>query len=333
MLAGSIEIEISGKYEKFKQDLEEAAHKATPLGEKSGKNFGDGFTTASTKATNRYIEQLKNKLIAATSAMAITHGLAAALEKGAEGANVTESLTAGIKSLPLIGSVYSIFESIGKIITGQTAKEAEIMATQVATKARAARLKADAERRAETANALAGRKNDLTELEGKRRIEMAIRAEDARLVVAKKAELELYQIKRAAEKDLQSAKSEDERDTIKKRRSLEVQMLRENVAFEFQEIEKNEREAAQKKLADDAERSNAAVERIKSEEKAKSDAIEERRERVRTAVGTGQTAFGQFRFSEYTPTEKKAADWMMVEELKRIRSASESALQVAGGFN
>ena len=332
MIAGKIEVEISGVYAKLETDLKAAAATAKPAGQMAGQNFAQGFEKSSDAVMNRHIAAIKAKLIAATGALAITNSLSASLQAGAEGADIGTALAAGVKSLPLVGSIYTIFESIGAIMTDRVGKQAKIMAEEVATKAREEAFKEKNRLKNESDNALAGRKNDNTELRGQRNIQLATQEGDLRKIAAKKAELEIYQSTRKTNADLQTAKSGAEKDEIRKRQAMEFEMIRSKIAFEYKEIEERERKLAQEKLAADTERYNEETKKIMDIEREKTLALDEQRKSVMTAVGSTNTSFGTFKFAEYSPTEKKDIDRQIVSELKAIKEASQR-MMTAGGFN
>lgn len=345
MKAGEIEITVAANYAELDSQMKQVVATATAGGGDAGDGFGDKFQASLKRHLETSANQMRMQLIKAAGAIAIGNALKAGLQAGAEGADFTESLTRAVKSVPLVSTVYDIFEAVGQIITGEARKNAEILETE----AEAAAIRARTKFKMLQQEQVAGREEDIARLTIQGAVEQAQREANARKVAQAKTRLELHDLEMRKQKDLANAKSEQEKELIRERTVLEFGMIEKRLAEEYRQIDAAEAEKqakakeaadkaaaeAEQEISDLVEFMNSsaelsAAELAKESEKqleelnGQMEDLEAQRMAAASATGTAQTSFGAFRFQSYTDDEKKAVDANILAEIVQInRKASD----------
>lgn len=322
--AGDIELRITASYAVLEEKLKESTRVATASGREAGISYAHEFESQATGWLDRASAQIKNKLRAATSPLALINTLSTALESAAEGADIGTILANSIKSVPVAGAIYGIGEALGAIITGAAQKAQETLAAEAETKrleerTRILKASADSERKIVEETGAVRRKME---------IEAARSAGDEILALRRTQEDELVRLREQTarqieeiEKKGRSAVFEDEKKAVRdleaeRRREIEQrysnQIERARIAAEREERDRAEREAAAQKRRD------AEIARIRKEGEQEMARLEQQRMGVLSAVGQTSTAFGTFRFSEYTDAEKKEVDRSILQQIIAI---------------
>lgn len=347
MKAGEIEITVAANYAALDAQMKQVVASTTAAGGAAADGFGDKFNANLKRHIETSANQIKMQLVKAAGAIAIANALKTALQTGAEGANFTESITAAIKSVPIVSTVYEIFASIGSLVTGEAKKNAEIMETE----AEAAAIRARIKFREAQAAGVAGAQEDITRLSNQDQIEQAKREGNARKVVQIQARQEIHDLEVRKQRDLLNAKSDQEKQLIRDRTVLEFGMIERRLNDEYKLIEDKEKEQQQKSADAAKKQADAANDELKDmidfmnstaesaagelAKKAQNDlealdkelqTLDEQRIAAAQETGTAQTAFGAFRFKAYTDDEKKQVDANILRQVESInRKASEIA--------
>jgi hypothetical protein len=363
MNGGKIEISIAAVYSQFEADMKKAAAAAVPGGKAVGEAFGDGFSRGSTKYIDRATQDITKKLTAAVGVFSIVNSFSAALEEGAKGASIGESIVAGIKSVPVVGTLVTIGENLGQIIANKVTGQLEanaIVAQQKAlternkliveqeNKAReAAQALADEEQKLEDEARKATERSIQREYDLRRELEIR-QLEEAgkyREALMLRSGLKQAQILRDMDEQIQRARSQEEGESIIRVAQQRIKNLDAETKFDLANKEKADAERISKAAAAEAAARikaeqdviDAAYEKLK-ENDSKVSAIMEERMSLGTATGSVGTSFGTFKFRAYTDTEKKANDKAMVNKLDAIAKSSQATVDElkrggGGGFN
>jgi hypothetical protein len=362
MNGGKIEISIAAVYSQFEADMKKAAAAAVPGGKAVGEAFGDGFSSGSTKYIDRAMQDITKKLTAAVGVFSIVNAFSAALEEGAKGASLGESIVAGIKSVPVVGTLVTMGENLGQIIankvTGQLEADA-IVAQQRALNERNKLIVEQENKAREAAQAYADEEEKLAD-EARKATERSIQKEydlrkeleirqleaagKTREAIIARSALKEAQILRDMNDQISNARSEAEGESITRIAQQRIKNLRAETQIDLADKEKADAERISKAVAAEAEARikaeqeiiDAAYDKLRRNDEQAAGIMDERLG-LGAATGSIGTSFGTFKFGAYTDTEKKANDKAMVSKLDAIAKSSQATVDElkrggGGGF-
>lgn len=359
MNGGKIEISIAAVYGQFEQDMKKAAETASAGGKQAGQKFGEGFSAGSTTYIDRTINDIRGKLTKVVSAFTIVSAFSAALEEGAKGANLADSIAAGLKSLPVVGTFVSIGENLGKIIMQTAAKEAaneELVQTQARLNQvnqdridRQRKAQEDAARRAEAA---AKRQDEINrsmdaQIDARdkarhdRTMLMLEEQGDKRKMISEEFFRKEVEIHDRLRKDLAASRSEDESFEIQRRYEAELDLAKSVKDYKLREAASAAMEEAERRSAVEKRETERRAEMIAKAEKDARDEIsrlESQGVAAQSMVGTISTSLGTYKFAGYTDNEKKQNDGAIRRGIEAVRENTRKMVEeirssrTAGGF-
>jgi hypothetical protein len=359
MNGGKIEITIAAVYGQFEQDMKKAATAASAGGRQAGQKFGEGFSAGSTTYIDRTINDIRGKLTKAVSAFTIVSAFSAALEEGAKGASIADSIAAGLKSIPVVGAFVTIGENLGKIIMRTAAKEAAAQETiegqarlNQINQDRIDRQKKAQEEQARRAEEMARKVADIN-----KNIEAQIDARDKARHEAKISRLErenqvflVLQEERARkeaeiyekmQKERVAARTADEEKAILDRYNAELALVRELDSRRVAELNKANDEERERNRTEQQQEAQRRARMIAEEEAKALEEINRLREQgvaAQSMVGTISTSFGTYKFAGYSDSEKKANDSAIRKAIEAVKENTRKLVDeikrtgTAGGF-